>query len=195
MLGVVIWLSLPNSVGSMPILVLFCFLIFIYLFWLCQVLVAAHGIFVVAYGILRRADFLVAPCELLVVTCMWDLVPRPGIEPRPPSLGTQSTTHWTTREVPRFWIRALTAFMCVCFSPFLCFHFLHRKIMRDAEQTYELGSQIQLNPVKLSWEQPKPSWPRDSWGRGKKRCFKPLEISDYLLHSIFAAIADIMHFQ
>ena len=31
---------------------------------------------------------------------MWDLVPQPGIEPRPPALGVQSLTHWTTREVP-----------------------------------------------------------------------------------------------
>ena len=31
---------------------------------------------------------------------MWDLVPRPGIEPRPPALGTWSLSHGTTREVP-----------------------------------------------------------------------------------------------
>jgi len=30
---------------------------------------------------------------------MWDLVP--GIEPRPPVLGAQSLSHWTTREVPK----------------------------------------------------------------------------------------------
>ena len=30
---------------------------------------------------------------------MRDLVPRPGIEPGPPALGTQSLSHWTTREV------------------------------------------------------------------------------------------------
>ena len=32
--------------------------------------------------------------------CMWDLAPCPGIEPRPPALGGQSLSHWTTREVP-----------------------------------------------------------------------------------------------
>ena len=46
---------------------------------------------------------------------MWDLVPWPGIEPRPPALGTQSLSHWTTREGlgtlsythdPRAWLRA-----------------------------------------------------------------------------------------
>ena len=32
---------------------------------------------------------------------MWDLVPRPGIEPGPPALGAQSLSHWTTKEVPQ----------------------------------------------------------------------------------------------
>ena len=32
---------------------------------------------------------------------VWDLVPWPEIEPRPPELGAQSLNHWTTREVPR----------------------------------------------------------------------------------------------
>ena len=32
---------------------------------------------------------------------MWDLAPWPGIEPGPPALGTQSPSHWTTREVPK----------------------------------------------------------------------------------------------
>ena len=31
----------------------------------------------------------------------WDPVPRPGIEPRPPSFGAWSLSHWTTEEVPR----------------------------------------------------------------------------------------------
>ena len=31
---------------------------------------------------------------------MWDLVPWPGIEPGPPSLGAQNLSHWTTRETP-----------------------------------------------------------------------------------------------
>ena len=30
---------------------------------------------------------------------MWDLVSRPGIEPRLPALGAQSLSCWTTREV------------------------------------------------------------------------------------------------
>ena len=31
---------------------------------------------------------------------MWNLVPWPGIESRPPALRVQSLSHWTTREVP-----------------------------------------------------------------------------------------------
>ena len=49
---------------------------------------------------------LVAACRM--VSCsvqtlswgLWNLVPQPGIEPRPPKLGVQSLNHWTTREVP-----------------------------------------------------------------------------------------------
>ena len=39
---------------------------------------------------------------------MWDPVPQTGIQPRPPALGAQSLSHWTTREVPEtvaFWRR------------------------------------------------------------------------------------------
>ena len=32
---------------------------------------------------------------------MWDLVPRPGIEPGLPELGALSLSHWTTGEVPK----------------------------------------------------------------------------------------------
>ena len=30
----------------------------------------------------------------------WNLVPQPGTDPRPPALGGQSLSHWTTREIP-----------------------------------------------------------------------------------------------
>ena len=45
-------------------------------------------------------------CRVFIVACrtfsngMWDLVPRPGIEPRPPVLGARGLSHWATREVP-----------------------------------------------------------------------------------------------
>ena len=38
---------------------------------------------------------------------MWDLVPWPGIEPRPPALEVWSLSHWTTREVLTNWLRFL----------------------------------------------------------------------------------------
>ena len=38
--------------------------------------------------------------RLLVAACMWDLVPWPGIEPRPPALGTWSLIYCSIREVP-----------------------------------------------------------------------------------------------
>ena len=31
---------------------------------------------------------------------MWDLSPRPGIEPAPPAFEAQNLKHWVTREVP-----------------------------------------------------------------------------------------------
>ena len=38
---------------------------------------------------------------VLGLSCgIWELVPWPGIKPRPPALGAQSLSHWTTREVP-----------------------------------------------------------------------------------------------
>ena len=49
---------------------------------------------------LRHAGSLVGACGLLVMACMWDLIPHPGIEPGSPALGAWSLTHWTTREVP-----------------------------------------------------------------------------------------------
>ena len=36
-----------------------------------------------------------------VFSCsMWDLIPLPRIEPRPPALVAWSLSHWTTREIP-----------------------------------------------------------------------------------------------
>ena len=57
---------------------------------------------------LRLAGSLVAACGLLCCGMrtlswgMWDLVPWPGVEPRPPALGVWSLTHCATRESPIF---------------------------------------------------------------------------------------------
>ena len=70
------------------------FFFFFHLFWLHRVFAVACGTYVAARGL------LVAARGLLVAACVWDLVPRPEIEPGPPALGAQSLTHQTTREVP-----------------------------------------------------------------------------------------------
>ena len=51
---------------------------------------------------------------------LWDLVPQPGVEPRPPALRAQSPSYWSTRESPLslslicgFSIKGFPAF---CFS-------------------------------------------------------------------------------
>ena len=54
---------------------------------------------------------LVVACELSVAACVWDLVPWPGIEPRPLALGARSLNHCTTREVPNLWF-SITLFLC-----------------------------------------------------------------------------------
>ena len=56
------------------------------LIWLCQILVAVHGIFVATCGIFS--------CD------MQDLVPWPGIERGHPALEAWSLNHWIAREAP-----------------------------------------------------------------------------------------------
>ena len=50
---------------------------------------------------LFKISFVLTYLAALGLLCgMWDLVPCPGIEPRPLVLGAQCLTHWMTREVP-----------------------------------------------------------------------------------------------
>ena len=50
-------------------------------------------------SIYLAVQVVVAACRLF--SCgLWDLVPRPGTEPRPPVLAVPSLSHWTTKEVP-----------------------------------------------------------------------------------------------
>ena len=39
---------------------------------------------------------------------MWDLVPWPGIELRPPAEGDQCLSHWTTRDIPKINLKKKT---------------------------------------------------------------------------------------
>ena len=70
---------------------------------------AGHfSIYFTALGPSRSMWDLLAPCRILffgsmrTLSCsMWYLVPWQGMKLRPPALGAQSLSHWTTREVPR----------------------------------------------------------------------------------------------
>ena len=56
---------------------------------------------------------------MLGLSCsMWDLVPCPGIEPRPPALGAWSLGHWSTREV--FISVSLHLYVSLCIWLSLC---------------------------------------------------------------------------
>ena len=61
------------------------------------------GIKKTRHFILFISTYLAAPgltCGIHTLSCgMWDLVPQPGIKPRPPALGMRSLSHWITREV------------------------------------------------------------------------------------------------
>ena len=48
---------------------------------------------------------VLAVASRLFSCSMWDLVPWPGIQPRPPALGEWSFSPWTTREVPVSYFR------------------------------------------------------------------------------------------
>ena len=40
-------------------------------------------------------------CDSCTLSCIvWDLVPWPGVQPRPPALGARTVGHWTSREAP-----------------------------------------------------------------------------------------------
>ena len=75
---------------------------FLFVIWLHQVLVAACTIFDLH-------------CGMQILSCgMWDLVPWPGIKPRPPALGAWSLSYWTTREVSCTYLFKLQFYPDVC---------------------------------------------------------------------------------
>ena len=71
-----------------------------------------YAFFPLLICICLTALVLVVACRIFSLSCFslpygtWDLVPRPGMESRPPALGRgrgvvgQSLSHWTTRKVP-----------------------------------------------------------------------------------------------
>ena len=97
----------PSRVGNSLSLSFLCFRnllvilnLILYLFiWLCQVLILAHGIVYLPWGMW---ELYLQPVNLSY--SMWDLVPLSGIEPRPPALTAWSLSHRTAREVPLCWL-------------------------------------------------------------------------------------------
>ena len=73
--------------------------------WLRQVLAAATATWDL-WSSLMHVDFFFFILVCRIFSCgtqtlssgMWDLVPWPGITLRPPELGVQTLSHWTTRE-------------------------------------------------------------------------------------------------
>ena len=87
----------------------------------------------------------------VLVVARWDIVPWPGIKPRPPALGVQSLSLWTTKEGPLllFWVMSL---LCIfrsgtlrwkyrflksdCFlRVFLTIHFMQTLVMKASHLT------------------------------------------------------------
>ena len=95
------WVAMPSSKGSsLPSTLNPYFLRVLYCSQIVLVLGGLHRVFVVACKIFN--------CGI------WDLVPWPGIKPRPPALETWSLSRWITREVPPFRIPwAIQKFMQV----------------------------------------------------------------------------------
>ena len=96
------------------------------------------GILLIDWLIWLRWVFTVArrifSCSTQTLSCrVWDPVLWPGIKPRSPSLGAQSLSHWTTREVPKLSLFATSnriAFPQLPPPPFGVFlilfaHFIH----------------------------------------------------------------------
>ena len=57
-------------------------------------------LFIFKYIFVYLAVLGLAAAGRICSCSMWDLVPWPGIELRPPALGVWSLDHWTIREVP-----------------------------------------------------------------------------------------------
>ena len=55
------------------------------------------------WSLLLHTRSSVATCKLSVVVCGIQF-PDQGLNPGPPALGAQSFSHWTTREVPTFFL-------------------------------------------------------------------------------------------
>ena len=69
------------------------FNLFSFFFSCCFFLNFIYFLNIYLFGCAGHAGFSIFSCGI------WDLVPWPGIKPRPPALGVQNLSHRTTREV------------------------------------------------------------------------------------------------
>ena len=110
---------------------------------------------------------------------LWDLVPWPGIEPRPPALGAQSLSHWTTREVPKsnFWWMGKPCFLLDKYQDFFVCLFLAIRICSSRRETdtisEDLGMSKQKSVLNLYFRTGCVSftrWCQDGWFLGAGVC-------------------------
>ena len=67
-------------------------------------------------GILKNVYLFIYLVVLGLIWGMWDLVPRPGIEPGPSALGAQSFSYWITSDVPSIFFSGIYFFAPLDFS-------------------------------------------------------------------------------
>ena len=88
-----------TTTGFCFVIYLFIIIIFKHLFYLF--ILAVPGLSCSTQDLCcSMRDLLVVACRLLSCGMHVGSVPLLGIEPKPPTLGAWSLTHWTTREVP-----------------------------------------------------------------------------------------------
>ena len=81
---------------------------------------------------------------------MWDLVPWPGIRPRPPSLGVWSFSQWTTREAQQcLFLKNCCYFIMLLYVQFTC------SAMSNSATPWTAACQASLS-VNNSWSPPEP---------------------------------------
>ena len=138
--------------------------VFLFLFWLHQVLVAAGGAF------------------SLDVCSMCDLVPWPGIEPRPPALGAWSLSHWTTGEVLKQ--ISLLLFPTLSDDSAIC-SWLFPLLMPSPTSlpNKTLSSKTQLNYDLLCKNIPDLLSPQHT--KKESSCWVPVVLCDYLFNKCF----------
>ena len=73
------------------------------------------------------------------------LVPRPGIELRPPALGVQSLNHWIPREFPMTIYFAPVCTVLEVRSPTQC-HWAHIKVLADGVLSGDSRSESAASP-------------------------------------------------